>query len=126
MAIYRRIRFKSCRLFNTKKRGAFKLLDFLFNAIVYPIQIIINIVFMNITDLFHNNYGIAIIGVSFVVSLLCLPMYDKAHNLQEEENHIQKKMEPKLKIIKGISRVMKNLCLWRLTTEKINIIPLWP
>lgn len=76
------------------------MLEALFNTIVYPIQIIINIAFINITDLFNINCGIAIIGVSFIVSLLCLPMYDKAHKLQEEENAIQKKMEPKIRSIK--------------------------
>ena len=49
----------------------------LYNLIVYPIELIVEVVFSTINGLCRNP-GIAIVGVSFVVSLLVLPLYAKA------------------------------------------------
>lgn len=53
---------------------------------------------MNIT----KNSGLAIIGVSIAVTLLCLPLYAIAEKLQQIERDTQKKLKPKVDKIKAV------------------------
>ncbi len=72
----------------------------IFQLIIYPIRLLIEIIFMLFIWIFKDNYGIALAGVSFTVSFLCLPLYMKAEKLQETERTVQKKLESKVKSIK--------------------------
>ena len=71
----------------------------LLSVIITPIQ--------NILDLFFNFFlksfdtGIAIIGLSFVVSLLCLPLYIVAEKWQQVEREKQNSMKKMLSVIKN-------------------------
>lgn len=70
----------------------------LYTMILYPIVQIIEISYFLINKLFDNT-GIAIIGVSLVVTLLCLPLYIVAENWQQVERDTQAKLKP------GIDRI---------------------
>jgi YidC/Oxa1 family membrane protein insertase len=76
------------------------MLDFLFQTIIYPIKLSIEIIYMLFDWVFKGNAGIAITGVSVAVSLGCLPLYAKAERLQDKEREIQKKMAARVASIK--------------------------
>jgi YidC/Oxa1 family membrane protein insertase len=75
-------------------------MDTFYYIIVYPIELLIESAFSFIIVVLRHNYGLAIIGISFLISLLCLPLYAKAEILQNKERNIQKKMANKIASIK--------------------------
>lgn len=72
---------------------------FFYTLIIYPIKQIIEFAFMLFLKVFHNE-GISIIGVSFAVSMLCLPLYIIAEHWQQVERDTEKKLEGGVKRIK--------------------------
>lgn len=70
----------------------------LFSLILYPIIQVIELTFLIFEKVF-DNIGVSVLGVSLIVTLLCLPLYIVAENWQETERNIQKKLEP------GIARI---------------------
>lgn len=78
-------------------------MDFLYQIVIYPIQLFIEIIYVTLYHALENfagRSGYAIIGVSIAVSFLTLPMYIKAEKLQDIQRDILKKMEKKLESIK--------------------------
>ncbi|MBB5225275.1 membrane protein insertase YidC [Treponema ruminis] len=63
----------------------------LYDIILSPITQIIEITYRVFNKMF-NNTGIAILGVSLAVTLLCLPLYIIAESWQETERSMQKRM----------------------------------
>ncbi len=72
--------------------------NFLYTLIIYPVYEIIEVAFVLFYRVFKNP-GIATIGVSIAVTLLCLPLYIVAERWQDAERKIQAKLKP------GISRI---------------------
>ena len=68
--------------------------------IIYPLTQIIELVFSFGNKIFDNT-GIAILGVSFAVSLLTLPLYIVAEHWQQIERDTQKRMKPWVNHIKS-------------------------
>ena len=68
------------------------MLDIIYNLIVMPIEIVVEIVYA-IMSRFLDNKGLAIIFVSLVIQTLILPLYKRADAIQEEENNKHKQME---------------------------------
>ena len=71
-----------------------------FEIIISPIKLILEIFF----DVFYNifdNSGISILGLSFVVTICCLPLYIIAEKWQEKDSADQKRLKP------GIQRIKK-------------------
>ena len=68
----------------------------MFNAIyqilIFPIIEIFEFFYQFIFEI-TNNKGIAVIGLSIVVSLVTLPLYMIAESWQEKERLIQKKLK---------------------------------
>lgn len=75
------------------------LLSIFSNIIISPIKTILEL-FFNFFSKITNN-GLAVIGLSFVVTLFCLPLYIVAEQWQEEERRIQAKLKP------GVERIKK-------------------
>lgn len=73
-------------------------INILYTVILYPITQIIEISFKIFQKLFDNP-GISVIGVSIVVTLLCLPLYIVAEHWQQVERDTQSKLK------KGIDRI---------------------
>ena len=63
----------------------------LYDIVLSPITQIIEITYRVFNKMFGNT-GIAVLGVSLTVTLLCLPLYIIAENWQETERTIQEKM----------------------------------
>ncbi len=72
--------------------------NFLYTVILYPLVQLIEISF-KIFDKLFDNTGIAILGVSFTVTMLCLPLYIVAEKWQQIERDTQTKLKP------GIDRI---------------------
>ena len=74
-------------------------MEFLFCLIVKPIQLLIEYLFNGI---YYSSFNITltILLLSFIISVLCLPLYLRADALQEEENEIQKKLSKRVRVIK--------------------------
>ena len=64
----------------------------LYTIIIYPLQLIIEFSFRLFLDVFKKP-GIAVLGVSFAVSILCLPLYAVAEKWQQLERDTQKKLK---------------------------------
>ncbi len=74
-------------------------MEFLFNLIVKPLQLLFEFIFTN-TYYTTENIILSIFILSFAVSILCLPLYLRADEIQEEENEIQKKLSKRVNSIK--------------------------
>ena len=74
------------------------LANILYTIILYPLVQLIEISFKLFDKLFSNT-GIAILGVSLTVTLLCLPLYIVAEKWQQVERDTQAKLKP------GIDRI---------------------
>ncbi|MBR3628201.1 MAG: YidC/Oxa1 family membrane protein insertase, partial [Elusimicrobia bacterium] len=74
--------------------------DILYYIIIYPLQLIIEILF---NALYNSevSIGLTIFSVSLFVNLGSLPMFLSAYKLQKKEKDIQEKMAPKVKSIKA-------------------------
>ncbi|MBQ8679107.1 MAG: YidC/Oxa1 family membrane protein insertase [Treponema sp.] len=72
----------------------------IYSFIIYPLTQIIELVFSFGNKIFGNT-GISILGVSFAVSLLTLPLYIIAEHWQQIERDTQKRMKPWITHIKS-------------------------
>ena len=78
---------------NTLKFKVFAyFLLILYNLIVMPIQMVVEITYL-IMSRFLGNKGLAIIAVSIVIQTMILPLYKRSDALQDEERDKQKSME---------------------------------
>jgi YidC/Oxa1 family membrane protein insertase len=77
------------------------MLDIFYTIIIYPIVQIIEFVFVFVEKTFKAT-GISIIGVSVVVSFLCLPLYNVAEKWQQIERDTQKRLKSKIDKIKAV------------------------
>ncbi len=68
--------------------------------VIYPLTQIIELVF-SFGNKISGNTGISILGVSFAVSILTLPLYIVAEHWQQVERNTQKKMKPWVNHIKS-------------------------
>ena len=73
--------------------------NLLYNLIVMPIQMVVEITYL-LMSRFLGNQGFAIIAVSIVIQTLILPLYKRSDALQDEEREKQKEMEHWVKHIK--------------------------
>ena len=71
----------------------------IYNIIVMPLVLIIELIFTAVYRTFHNP-GVAIIGVSLAVNFLVLPLYRRADEIQEDERKKQEGMEKWVKHIR--------------------------
>lgn len=75
----------------------------LYTLIIYPIELFLEVVFSVIYDL-HPSACLAIIGVSLVVNILLLPLYDRADRISREERNRQEAMSQWIGHIKTVFR----------------------
>jgi YidC/Oxa1 family membrane protein insertase len=77
------------------------MLDILYIIFIYPLEQIIESTYLVVFHIF-NNSGLSILGVSFAVSFLTLPLYFMAERHQNSERDIQKKLKPEVDSIKAV------------------------
>jgi len=74
---------------------------FLYMLTIYPIESLIEIIFVIIHKMFENQ-GIAIIGLSFAMSVITFPLYQVAESLQKQEREIKNLLRPKVEKIRAV------------------------
>jgi len=77
------------------------MMHFLYYIIIFPIEQIIEIVYTLIYKIFEIP-GICVMGVSFAVTFLSLPLYVIAEKWQEAERQTINKLKPKTEKIKQV------------------------
>ena len=89
------------------------MLSILYNIIISPIELVVDVVFelmWRLVGRHETNLGLAVIGVSVVVSLLTLPLYRRADVVQQQERDTQKRLAYRVnrikKAFKGDERFM--------------------
>jgi YidC/Oxa1 family membrane protein insertase len=73
----------------------------LYNIIIFPIVQIIDVFYLFVFRVFENP-GIAVVGVSLMVSVCTLPLYLEAEKWQKRERDIQKRLASKISKIKAV------------------------
>ena len=76
------------------------MLDLLFQIVVYPLYMGLEVIFRFFHYFFGCNIAITIFVISFIINLICLPLYINAEKLQKEEREIQAKLKKRVDCIK--------------------------
>ena len=79
------------------------MLNFLYGVIISPLKFVLGIFYFMLYRVFSSE-GFAIVGLSAIVTLLVLPLYNMADAWQDEEREKQRKMKGKLDDIKAAFR----------------------
>ncbi len=91
--------------------------DSLYYLVIYPIELIVSIVYWVINWICQNQ-GFAIIGVSLVVNLLSYPLYKRADAIQEGERNKQESMtkwnDHIRRAFKGDERIMMRTAYYKI------------
>ena len=91
--------------------------SFLYTLVIYPLYLIIEVIYRLFIKFTEGSQGISVIGVSVGITLLCLPLYAVAEHWQQVERDIQKRMKPDLDHIKdafsGDARYMMTQAYYR-------------
>jgi YidC/Oxa1 family membrane protein insertase len=74
--------------------------NIIYNIVVGPIELIIESAYDFLTSAVRHNPGFAILGISALVNICCLPLYAKAEFVQEQERNINRKMAKRIASIK--------------------------
>jgi len=72
-----------------------------YTLIIFPIEQIMELSYVFVSLIFRNP-AFSIFGISFMVSILTLPLYFMAERQQRMEREIQKRMKPKIDTIKAV------------------------
>ena len=96
--------------------------EILYYILIYPLQIIIECIFM-IAFFVLKNHIISIIVVSIFTNLLCLPFYIKSDRAFADNLKIKKELEPKLKAIKQNFKGDEKLFMIRELYKQHNYSP---
>jgi len=76
------------------------MLDLLFQIVIFPLYAALEAIFLFLYRISAFNFGLTIFVISFLINIICLPLYINAEKLQNEEKEIQKKLEKRVKSIK--------------------------
>lgn len=79
------------------------MLSTVYNIIIYPIEIILEVVYSLLYE-YRHNAGMSIIGVSIVINFLLLPLYNRADAISKVEREKQQSMAPWITHIKKAFR----------------------
>lgn len=79
------------------------MLSTVYNIIIYPIEIILEVVYSLLYE-YRHNAGMSIIGVSIVINFLLLPLYNRADAISKAEREKQQSMAPWITHIKKAFR----------------------
>lgn len=75
-------------------------MNILYRILIYPLELILEFFFI-FFDKSFDNLGLAIVGLSFVVSFLTLPLYHVAESMQKKEREQRQALAPGIERIKS-------------------------
>ena len=73
-----------------------------YTLLIYPLESIIEIIYLIAFKILQENAGGAIIVISLCVNLFTLPIYSLAEKRQNKERALQKKLKAKVDDIKAV------------------------
>ena len=100
------------------------MLSFLYQLIIMPLEMVIEVIFTVMYRML-DQAGLAIIGVSIVVSFLILPLYRRADAMQEEERDRQDAMKHWVDHIKRTFKGDEQYMLLTTYYRQMNYHPLY-
>ena len=74
----------------------------LYTLLIYPLESIIEFIFLVAFKIFNENAGAAVVIVSLFVNVVTLPLYTAAEAWQNKERILQKKLKYKIDDIKAV------------------------
>jgi len=77
------------------------MLNALYTLFIFPIEQILELCFVFVLRVIHNP-AVSVLGISFAVSILTLPLYLMGEKHQQTERDTQKKMKPEVDNIKAV------------------------
>ena len=105
-------------------KGYKYMLHVLYQITIYPIELLLGIAFSLFYE-WRHDVGLSIIGVSMVVNLLLLPLYNRADKISEEERVKQVKMKPHLEHIKKTFKSDERFMMLQAYYRKMDYHPLY-
>lgn len=100
------------------------MLHSLYQLLIYPIEILLEIVFSVLYDIRHD-VGLSILGVSIVVNFLMLPLYNRADRISDEERRKHDEMAENLNHIKRTFKGDERFMILQTFYRKQNYHPLY-
>ncbi len=82
----------------------------LYNIVIFPVEQLIEFAF-NVFYSIFNNHGIAVLGVSFTVTIACLPLYAVAERWQRIQREKERILKPAVDNIKAVFKGDKQYML---------------
>lgn len=95
----------------------------LYQLLIYPIELLLGIVYSLVYETRHD-VGLSIIGVSIVVNILLLPLYNRADAISEEERKKQERMALPLSHIKKTFKGDERFMMLQAYYRKMDYHPL--
>lgn len=96
----------------------------LYNILIYPLELLIEILFVLSYKAF-DNIGFSIIAISVLVSLLTLPLYRSAEAVQQREREKRKMIQPGIDRIKAAFRGDEQYLMLSVLYRQNNYHPLF-
>lgn len=78
------------------------MMNFLYTIFIYPAYLLVEFMFFIANTITNESTGISIILLSFIINIICLPIYNSTEKYQEDERAIQKKLKLKIKDIRAV------------------------
>ena len=78
------------------------MINVLYTLFIFPIEQILELCFVFFLHIFYNDPAPSVLGFSFAVSILTLPLYIMCEKQQRSELDIQKQMMPEVDNIKAV------------------------
>lgn len=72
----------------------------IYQLIMYPIECVYKVLYLTLSELLSNNYGLALVFLSIVTCVLMRPLMSYAEKFQADEKNIQSILAPQLATIK--------------------------
>ncbi len=100
------------------------ILGFLYQLFIMPLQVVFEVIYYLAFKL-TGNLGISIVALSFAVSMLLVPLYNRADAIQKEEREIEAKLAKGVEHIKKTFRGDEQLMMLQTYYRKNNYSPLY-
>lgn len=101
-----------------------EILVFLCHLFIMPLQVVFEVIYYLAFKL-TGNLGISIVALSFAVSMLLVPLYNRADAIQKEEREIEAKLAKGVDHIKKTFRGDEQLMMLQTYYRKNNYSPLY-
>ena len=101
------------------------MMNFLYTIFIYPAYLLVEFMFFIANTITNESTGISIILLSFIINIICLPIYNSTEKYQEDERAIQKKLKLKIKDIRAVFKSDERYMMLSTYYRQNNYHPLY-